>query len=320
MQLDLVSASSVSGCPTVSVVIPAYNAERTIDRALVSVWRQNWPIEEVIVVDDASRDGTAKAVLWHARPKLRLIQLEANRGECGAMNVAIAAAKGDLIAFLDADDEWLDGKLARQVPIMGQRPDLSFVSCRFETPLPGGGFYVFGAEPAASGADAWRALLRRSQTGKPCVVARRRAIEAAGGFDEDLRVAGDQDMWIRLALLGPAEFLPDVLVRVYATPGSLTHSYATRQREFALPMIERHLTALAHKIEERERRRILAERYTQCGRDCYACGGLRDGARLLARAILLGNEPVANLWYLFTAAPPIRRLKRLMGLQQSRDG
>ena len=299
--------------PTVSVLIPAFNAAATIDRALYSVWRQHWPIEEVIVVDDASTDGTAERARRHRRTELHVLSLSRNRGECGAMNDGIRSARGDLIAFLDADDEWLDGKLARQVPIMAQRPELVFTSCRFEARFPDGRGYLYGGGAELSGSDAWRALLRRSQAGKPCVLARRSALLKIGGFDESLRVAGDQDMWIRLALLGPVEFIPDVLVRVHVTEGSLTQRYARRELEFTVPMIEGHLDALADRLAVQERRQILGERLTQCGRDCYHAGGLRDGAWLLARAAWLGHERWANLWYLVTAAPPARKLKRVVG-------
>lgn len=299
--------------PTVSVLIPAYNAERTIGRALDSVWRQNWPIKEVIVVDDASTDGTVEAVRRHTRPELRLIRLDRNRGECGAMNEGIAVATGDLIAFLDADDEWLGGKLAVQVPIMAERLDLTLVACRYQVQFADGSTGVFGWDQAFSGPEGWRALLRRSVIAKPCVVARRSTLVAVGAFDETLKVAGDQDMWIRLALRGSVESLPDILVRTYQTAGSLMTRYAKREIEYALPMIERHLVALGHRLDERERRHILVERLSQWGRNSYGNGCIRDGVRLLARAVWLGDELGKNLWFLFTAAPPVRRLKRLIG-------
>ena len=298
----------------VTVLIPAYNAELTLDRALRSVWRQHWPDLEVVIVDDASSDRTAEVARRHARPELRLVRLERNRGECGAMNAGLEVARGEFVAFLDADDEWLDEKLARQIPVVSADSELSFVACRSEFTWSDGRTEIFGGGPEISGVNAWRALLHRSQTGKPCVVARRSKLLKVGGFDERLKVAGDQDMWIRLALAGPAVFLPDVLVRVHVTPNSLMQRYAKREIEFTLPMIERRLAAIGDRLSDAERRQIRAERLTQIGRNCYDNGCLADGAKLLARAIWLGDERSTNLWYLFTAAPPIRSIKRFLGI------
>src|SRR5713101_2862022 len=113
--------------PPVTVLIPAYNAARTIERALASVWRQNYPEMEVIVVDDGSNDDTSFCVQKIGNGNLRLIRLEKNRGECGAMNVGVQEARTDYIAFLDADDEWLENKLLTQLPIIASRPSMSFI-------------------------------------------------------------------------------------------------------------------------------------------------------------------------------------------------
>src|SRR5215467_15772 len=99
--------------PPVTVLIPAYNAARTIERALASVWHQHYPEMEVIVVDDASTDDTSVHVREVARGNLRLIRLETNRGVSGALNAGIQQASTNYVAFLDADDEWLAGKLIK---------------------------------------------------------------------------------------------------------------------------------------------------------------------------------------------------------------
>jgi glycosyltransferase involved in cell wall biosynthesis len=300
--------------PSVTVLIPAYNAGRTLGRALQSVWRQDWPDLEVIVVDDASTDDTREVASYHSRSRLRIITLDRNRGECGAMNEGIAAASGELIAFLDADDEWLEGKLAKQITIMARDPELVFTSCRCAIISPSGAARTFGAGPELSGNEAWRFLLRRPQIGKPCVVTRRSALLAAGGFDECLKVAGDQDMWIRLSLQGPVVFLPDILVRVYDTPNSLMARYAEKEIEFAMGMVERHVALLGDRLTKAERRRIRAERLTQYGRKFYGSGRLYEGARLLLRAMWLGDARAENLWYIITASPPAQRVKRRLGI------
>ncbi|MDA8454598.1 glycosyltransferase [Acidovorax sp. GBBC 3334] len=107
--------------PRVSVIIPAYNAEATLERALDSVRAQTLPPLEVICVDDGSRDGSA-ALARRYDPagafRLRVVQQPRNAGTAAARNRGLDLAEGDVIAFLDADDVWSPGKLEHQVTAM----------------------------------------------------------------------------------------------------------------------------------------------------------------------------------------------------------
>ena len=107
--------------PTVSCVIPAYNAERHIERALESVFAQTLPADEVIVIDDGSDDRT-EDVLARFGDRIRTVRQQ-NRGPAAARNRGIDLATGDLIAFQDADDEWHSEKLAKQVAVLAARPE-----------------------------------------------------------------------------------------------------------------------------------------------------------------------------------------------------
>jgi glycosyltransferase involved in cell wall biosynthesis len=124
--------------PRVTVLIPAYNAARTIERALASVWRQNCPAMEVIVIDDCSTDDTGLHVEKMTGGNLSLIRLDRNRGVSGALNVGIRQARNDYIAFLDADDEWLADKLTKQLPIIEAHPDMTLIACGGESVDPAG--------------------------------------------------------------------------------------------------------------------------------------------------------------------------------------
>ena len=298
--------------PPVTVLIPAYNAARTIERALASVWRQNYPEMEVIVVDDGSNDDTSFCVQKIGNGNLRLIRLEKNRGECGAMNVGVQEARTDYIAFLDADDEWLEDKLLTQLPIIESRPAMSFISCGGQAVDPEGRVVgTFGLEPpSCSPSEFWRALLFKSHVAKPTVVARRTKVLEVGGFDEAFMISGDQDMWIKLALNGDVGFIPQVLIRVHNTSDSLMKRYGGREDEFGLPMIRNHLSRLGSRLSRREMRQILGERYARTGRNIYYRGHPSRGAALVIRAVLLGNRPLENLGYLVSAAPPMIRLKK----------
>jgi glycosyltransferase involved in cell wall biosynthesis len=302
----------LQGVPFVSVVIPAYDAAPTIRRAITSVLDQAYPNLEIIVVDDASTDATAEIVEAMNVPEVRLVRLARNIGECGAMNAGIAQARGSYVAFLDADDAWLPTKLAKQIAALERNPKASFAACGchfiYADGHPDTSFGM--PPPGLDKAQAWRCLLARSFVAKPCVVARASSLALAGPFDSSLVIAGDQDMWIRLALIGEIEIVEEYLTVVHDTPGSLTKVHARRASDYVLPMIDRHVETVKSFLTPAELRRILGERYTFLGRDLYASGNSLRGAHVLLRAIAAGSRVGENAWYLVAASPLARMVRR----------
>lgn len=306
--------SATPGNPLVTVLIPAYNAANTIERALDSALMQDYEPMEVVVVNDASTDATADIVARYQGRNVRLLSLQENVGVCGAMNAGIASAAGEFIAFLDADDEWRAGKLSRQMAVMAGDPGVVFVTSDGDY-LGADGVVrttVYSNAPPAQGTEAWKTLLAYCFVAKPCVLARREAIVRCGGFDADLRLAEDQDMWIRLAQYGAIACLPDSLVKIHLTPGSLTHSNLKAAAQYLLPMINRHLDAIGPRLSPSERRAILALRWHEVGRSLYEAGFWIEGAPYLLRAMLRGFRPLFTLRLLAMASPPVRGLKRLL--------
>lgn len=299
----------------VSVIIPARNAAATLARAIASARAQTVPPLEIIVVDDASGDETAAVAQEAGGAGLRLVRLAARQGAAAARNRAVQEARGDLVAFLDADDTWEAVKTERQLAVMAAHPAMTFCACRARheaqdgTPLGP----IHGGVPVATGAEAWRALLAESFVATPCVLARRAAVQAVGGFDPALPVAEDQDLWIRLALAGEVGFVDEVLVTVQDRPASLSLEFAARTAEITLAMAEGHIARQRSRLTRAEWRHALGARLTQNGRRFYRGGQRRQGLRCLLRAMLLGHEVAANGWYLVTAAPGMAWVKRWLG-------
>ena len=172
----------------ITVVIPAFNSAPTIARALDSALAQTYFPDEILVVDDCSSDATADIVREYESKGVRLISLEHQRGAGGARNVGIQAATGELIAFLDSDDEWLKSKLMAQTALLEACPRLSFVACAANLISPTGEDLgdLYRHHPVVTGAECWRALLAFNFVATPAVTAWRRHLVAVNGFDENL--------------------------------------------------------------------------------------------------------------------------------------
>ncbi len=300
--------------PFVTSLIPAFNAAATIRRAINSALGQTYQNLEVVVVDDGSGDKTSEIVGSYARDDVRLIRLSSNQGASGAVNEGIAAAKGEFIAFLDADDEWLPTKLAKQIAALQSNPRavMATCGCRF---VDGDGnvFREFGMPPPGiDKSEVWRSLLAATFIAKPCVVARTAALRAVGPFDIDLPVAEDQNMWIRLSMTGEVEFVPEYLTLVHDAPRSLTKVYADKVDKYVLPMIRRHISQQDARLSSEQVKAILGARYTSVGRNLYMTGSLVRGTALILRAMLLGDHVWENLWYLAAASPPAKAVKKVV--------
>jgi hypothetical protein len=299
--------------PRVSVVIPAHDAAATLARAIASSRAQQQPPDEVIVVDDASSDDTAALA---ERLGATTIRLPARAGAAAARNAGIAAAAGDIIAFQDADDEWLPDKLAVQLPLLAGADFVACGACLFDESGKNLG-PLYDGEIPREGAEAWRGLLARNTIATPCVVAWKAALDAAGGFDPALPVAEDQDLWIRLALRGTLRYVDAHLVRVHRTPISVsgvgTALGARQQIEITLPMVERHIEANRARLSAAEVRKIRGGRRLRVGRGACWTGAWAEGAPLVLSAMLLGYQPLQGLRVLLATAPPVRWLRRRLG-------
>jgi glycosyltransferase involved in cell wall biosynthesis len=190
--------------PTISVVIPVYNASRSIADTLTTVFAQTRTDYEVLLVDDGSSDVIAldQAIApW--RHRIRLFR-QHNAGAGAARNLGINNSVGQFIAFIDADDGWMPEFLERQVRLLEVRQDLGMVwtngLIRGNTPLAGRTYFetTQSCEP-----PSFHSLLVQTCTVlTSSVVVRRTALEAVGGFDQRIRRGQDFDLWLRLAHRG----------------------------------------------------------------------------------------------------------------------
>lgn len=282
--------------PLISAVIPAYNAAATIGRSLGSVCQQDYANLEVIVVDDGSRDGTAHIVECFGDSRVRLVQSPCNAGVAAARNLGIDSALGDYVAFLDADDEWLPGKIGLQAEAIIREPAVTLVSCNTLFVNETGAAVSCGhsAHPPQEGVRAWAGLLRDNFIPTPTVLARRADLRRLGGFNPTLPVAEDLDLWIRLALRGSVRVLSETLVVVHLREGSLMRRYAERELEIAWPMLRKHLCMQAGRLTGREARAIRGKRMFDFGARLLWQGVPRKAMPLFWDALRSGHAPLES--------------------------
>ncbi len=189
--------------PAVSVIMPAYNAEAYLGRAVQSVLRQSFADLELLVVDDGSSDGTADIARAFAACDARVRVLEQpNAGPGPARNAGFRAASGRLFAFLDSDDEWAETFLAEHVSILEAQPSIDILVGNARN--RGGAHHN---EPVRPVEDDGRPLTLATMLGDEralfiMTVFRRTVIDAVGGFDPALFTNEEYEMWIRAALAG----------------------------------------------------------------------------------------------------------------------
>ncbi len=193
----------MSLAPTISVVMPAYKVAPYIGETLASVCAQSFADYEVIVVNDGSPDtAELERVLAPFRSRISYLKQE-NRGASVARNRGLQAARGELIAFLDADDLWLPNYLAEQYAFIQRGPyDLVYADALLFGDSPQAGRTFMETAPS-SGPVTFRSLIRgECNVITSGVVARRQLICEVGLFDEQLRNAQDFDLWVRLVRHG----------------------------------------------------------------------------------------------------------------------
>jgi len=288
--------------PTISVVIPAYNAATTLTETLDSVLKQTFTDFEVIVINDGSRDETAAIAQSTGDARVRLVSQD-NVGLAATRNRGIQLARSEYISFIDADDLWTPEKLAAQWAALEAQPAAAIAYSWTDYIDESGRFLYPGSHQTCNG-DVYAQLLVHNffESGSN-VLARKAVLVEMGGFDETLPSVEDWDLWLRIAARYPiaAVAAPQVLYRVAST--SMSANLAVMERCY-LQVMERGFARAPAALQEL-RSRSLARMYEYLTFRGLAGRPRRPQYRQAARhfALLLRYDPGA-----------LRRRTRLMAI------
>jgi glycosyltransferase involved in cell wall biosynthesis len=274
--------------PAVTVVIPTRNRATLLSCAIASALAQTFEDLEVLVIDDASDDETPRVAASVSDSRVRWHRLALRSGGGAARNCGIARARGEFVAFLDDDDEWMADKLEAQIALFGAgTPRLGVVYSSYVVVDRETG-RVLGRKAAHHRGDLSSVLVARNVVGgTSSVVVRRSCFDRVGCFDETLPSFQDYDLWIRLS----REFDFDCVDR------DLLKYYVHARKIWSDPdALDRGIDIMSDKyFDSRPLRRNLSSQSLRVGAQFCAAGAMARGRAAFRRSMRL--NPMAPRAY-----------------------
>lgn len=204
--------------PLVSVVVPTYNRAYTLSKALDSVLKQNHSSWELLVVDDGSEDSTQELLKAYLEQNSSSFSIRAlyqeNQGVSAARNLALRQSRGEWVAFLDSDDEWLPEKLSQQLALAEAQPKLNVIHSE-EIWVRGGRRVNPRQKHLKQGGWIFEQSLKLCSISPSSVLIRKDFLLEYGGFREDFPVCEDYHLWLHMTSEHPVGLCPEPLVVKY---------------------------------------------------------------------------------------------------------
>jgi glycosyltransferase involved in cell wall biosynthesis len=239
--------------PLVSVIIPCFNYGQFVGEAIQSVLNQTYPDLEVIVVDDGSTDTTRDVVYSFRDPRIRYVYQE-NAGENVARNTGIQQARGEFIAFLDADDLWLPQKLEKQLRLFEEDPEVGLAYCLFSYfDSESGNVVGFHKEYKCFRGNVLEKLYEKNFIGSPTPVIKRDVFEKTGLFETDDQSVDDWTLWTKIAFHYKIDYVPEVLAKYRIHIGAMSYRTADEYRKWRSNYLQRMAAQFPELIPLRRR-------------------------------------------------------------------
>lgn len=280
--------------PTVSVIIPAYNRAAMLPRAIDSVLSQAGVDFELLVVNDGSSDDTAAVLKAYGS---RLIHIrQAHQGVSAARNTGIRAARAPLLAFLDSDDWFLKGKLARQSALMLANPG-ALVSHTGEKWLRRGEHLNQKRRHRKEGGNIFGRCLKLCAVGMSTIMARRELFGRFGMFDESLPCCEDYELWLRVSAVESFLLVDQPLtVKEGGREDQLSVRHRLGMDKYRIYALRKLLTsAVLSEEQDKLARRELARKCRIYGNGCLKHGRTAEGREFLKLAAWALNEILSDV-------------------------
>jgi glycosyltransferase involved in cell wall biosynthesis len=290
----------------VSVIIPVFNGESCLEKAINSVLKQNFKKEdyEIIVINDCSNDNTENIILDFNNKTENFIYIknEKNLGVNESRNKAINIAKGKYIAFLDADDEWMPEKLSIQYKKMNENKDivLSFTDFSIYNDkeeyicdnFDYWNFFKKEAEESTTITNPTNTIIKENVIGTSCVMVKKSTLLETNLFRSELGYSQDWDLWLNLSTKGSFLSINKPLMKYFMLPNSITRKKRTKK----------NLINIVEKYKEY----CDLKTYEIAKSNCYAFTG--------ESAFLAGNKKEGCLFFLksFNSHFQINHLKKMI--------
>jgi glycosyltransferase involved in cell wall biosynthesis len=285
--------------PNISVIIPTYNRKGMLSLAIQSVLNQTHEDFEIIVVDDASTDGTRGALDKFDDERLRYVQHRENRGRAIARNTGIELSRGTLIAFVDDDDEYLPDKLKRQLEILQtSQPGVGLVYTGILF-VDEAGRIIRRRTPLGNhwSKSYWRGLSHRDPIYMTPLV-KKKCFQEVGLFDEDSHGLEEQDMWLRISDRYTFAFVKAPLYKVRKYYGRGVHN-PERKVEGLKHLYQKHSFRI-ESLPQDIRRKLWFQYYCRLARILWAGNHTQEARSKLIEAIKLEPFSVEGYkWFIF---------------------
>lgn len=273
--------------PSVSIIMPCFNAREHLPHSVGSVLAQTFQDWELIAVDDGSTDETRAWLKQQSDTRIH-VRAQKNGGVSAARNAALERARGEYVAFLDADDTWAPDFLAAMHLALSARPDAVLAYCGWQNlGLPGGRGQPF-VPPDYETPAKEEALFTSCRWPIHAALVRREAVRAAGGFDTALKNAEDYAMWLRVGTTAPIVRVPRVLARYHfhsETQASAQVARSASHHFQAQLQILRERPLFAAALGARRSRDLTVGKLLSQGYECYWKRDMRN-ARPIFRAVM----------------------------------
>ncbi len=242
-----------SPSPLVSVVIPAYNSGCFLAETIQSILGQTYVPLEIIIVNDGSTDNTAIVLAkFRLHENLRVIHHSTNRGQAAARNNGIRAARGDYIAFCDADDIWLPEKVEKQMNVFWRNEKAEIVYCdiyKFDQHhiFPKTLWQEKNITPVRGGSELLTNIFYRNFIPGAMTVVKKDIFHKAGFYDESLRVCEEYDLWLRMIAANiQIDFCLEPLAKYRQHPNQISRNVAAMEKGAAY-VLRRFVMRLGEK-------------------------------------------------------------------------